>query len=56
MHITALAIVVPMIAAAALVVGFVVLQTVRGGQAEDEVIEERPTEEAPGKPAYSEAV
>ena len=44
------------IAAAALIVGLVVLQSVRGGQLDDEVVEERPVEEVTGKPAYSEAV
>jgi MFS family permease len=43
------------IAAAALIVGLVVLQSVRG-RLDDEVVEERPTEEVAGKPAYSEAV
>jgi hypothetical protein len=43
------------IAAAALIVGLVVLQSVRG-QLDDDVVEERPTEEVAGKPAYSEAV
>ena len=43
------------IAGAALLVAAVVLQAARAGSA-DEVVEERPVEEAPGKPAYSEAV
>ena len=43
------------IAAAGLIVAVVVLQGVRG-QLHDEVVEERPMEEAAGKPAYSEAV
>jgi MFS family permease len=44
------------IAAAALAVAFLVLQTVRTGQVTDEMVEERPAEDVPGKPAYSEAV
>ena len=44
------------IATAALVVALVVLQTVRGGARDTEVVEERPVEEVTGKPAYSEAV
>jgi hypothetical protein len=45
------------IAAAALIVGLVVLKSVRVDDQDDqEVVEEAPVEEVAGKPAYSEAI